>query len=170
MEKENGSISGNDEPIKKRNASPDNCKLEIIAELRESYREKIVVCCVCDEFCVLSELVLYSHTNLPEYFFKLLSAPDGKRLTGAPVLPPQLLEQYSISNQFPTDRRFHHVLLSPRGVEQHALSCIADHHQCVCAPKLRICNKIKGCSNAFFKRKRTPKFAIAQGNWIGHLP
>ena len=40
MEKENGSISGNDEPIKKRNASPDNCKLEIIAELRESYREK----------------------------------------------------------------------------------------------------------------------------------
>lgn len=147
----------------------DSRRKEIITELRNSYREQIVVCSVCDEFCVQSNTKLVQPAELDDEFFRLLAAPDGNAIHGAKELPEQLLNQYSVEHHFPNDRRFHRTLLSPRGIETHDSTCTSKAN-CSCTIKLRVCTKPKGCSDTIFINKRTPKLAIAQGNWIGHLP
>ena len=112
--------------------------------------------------------MLYDETKLTDVFFKLLAAPDGKAIHGAQVLPPELLEQYYVGQHFPKDLRFRHTLLSPRGIESHDLLC-TPLHPCNSPAKLRICHRKKDVKT-LFSEKRTPKFAIAQGNWIGQLP
>ena len=62
--------------------------------------------------------------------------------------------------------RFANLLLSPRGVEHHRLSCTASP-ECDCQPYLRMC---KEKCFACLKRGALPKFAIANGNWFGQLP
>ena len=63
-------------------------------------------------------------------------------------------------------QRFANLLLSPRGVEHHRLSCSASE-DCDCQPLLRICNKT--CF-ACLKRGGLPNFSIANGNWFGQFP
>ena len=138
----------------------DNLSREFHAAVHESTD----VCCVCDEFCRTSQSELLEVENLPAAFFTLLKKPDGKQ-DSSPVLQQLLCDQYNISSSFPRDRRFKHILLSPRGLHLHRRNC--DKNSCDCVPHLRICKK--QCYSKL-ERGNLPKYAIANGNWIGQLP
>ena len=124
------------------------------------------MCVVCDQICRSSKSKLLMVPDLPSAFFKVLVKPSGKN-GDAPVLHRELLRQYDVSKYFPNDVRFKNLLLSPRGLEKHSLDC-EETPGCRCSIKLYICNE-SGCLKALYKGT-VPKFAIAQGNWIGQLP
>ena len=128
--------------------------------------EPDVVCCVCDQFLRISESKLVPSSSLPLAFFEKLKQPTGVN-GDAEILHPRLLEQYNVSKFFPgEENRFANLLVSPRGVEHHRLSCTASP-ECGCQPYLRMC---KEKCFACLKRGALPKFAIANGNWFGQLP
>lgn len=69
--------------------------------LREAYHEDVVVCAVCDEFCMLSESVCVRSCDLPKSFFNVLVPPSGKTGNiGSPIRVDALLEQYNVGKLF----------------------------------------------------------------------
>ena len=140
---------------------------QIMRLFHAAVNEPDVICCVCDQFLRLSNSKLVSSTSLPPAFFEKLKQPTGQK-GDAEVLHPMLSAQYNISEIFPDDRRFHKLLLSPRGIEKHRLDCRADIDcECDCEPQLRFCNE--KCFKCL-KQGGLPKFSIAIGLWFGQLP
>ncbi|EFX67084.1 hypothetical protein DAPPUDRAFT_115765 [Daphnia pulex] len=131
--------------------TPENIRI-ITNRLHEAYHEEKIVTLNLDE--------------LPPSFFTVLLKPTGKD-GEAPVRHHKLVCQYDVSRHFPGDRRFKHLLLSPRGLLMHVGDC-QQKSDCCCSPQLNIC-VASGCLQAL-RREKCPKFAIAQGNWIGQLP
>jgi hypothetical protein len=141
--------------------------LRMITEnLYRSHHEVMVVCAVCDLICRESRTELFTVDDLPPKFFTVLLKPTGNN-DDAPVLHRQLCSQYCVAKFFPTSGvRLRNLLLSPRGLQLHRNQC-EDLNSCCCSPKLYICTT--GCLKSI-RAGTTPKFAIAQGNWIGQLP
>lgn len=121
---------------------------------------------MCDQICRISKSRTLNLKELPPSFFAVLLKPTGKD-GEAPVLHHKLVSQYDVSRHFPGDRRFKYLLLSPRGLLVHVDDC-QQKSDCCCSPQLNIC-VASGCLQAL-RRGKCPKFAIAQGNWIGQLP
>ena len=137
----------------------------MMEDFHKAVHEDIVTCAVCDCFCPDSEGHYLLTAELPSGLFYVLREPTG--IDGdAPVLHPQLVSYYNISVLM-GDLRFRGILLSTRGVRKHKGNCELET-SCKCVPKLFICEKF-GCLAAL-KRKSVPRFAIANGNWIGKLP
>ena len=72
-----------------------------------------------------------------------------------------------MSSTFQNPSRFKNVLFSPRGVHRHLSSC-NQFSSCKCTPFMYICVS-SGCYQQL-KKGKLPKFAIANGLWIGQLP
>ncbi len=129
----------------------------------KEYHEENCVCVVCDEIRPESQTHLLAVADLPPAFFKILKPPSDK--TGKSfTLDRRLILQYDVSNYFPGDHRFKSLLLSPRGdeiCEEGSSSSAGDN-----IAKMRICND---CFKSL-RKSSIPKFAIANGNWIGQLP
>ena len=140
--------------------------VSITKAIHEDYHSEIVVCAVCDEMFPHSETKLFGASHLPSSFFSVLRKPSASP-DGDLTLHPLLLQQYDVSHYFPTDSRFQGLLISPRGVEIHRENCSIEIQNC-CECKLYIC-VTNGCLTAL-QKKRIPKFAIANGNYIGQLP
>ena len=139
---------------------------DISKKIHEELNEENVVCCVCDEICRVSQTRLLNVPDLPSSFFTLLRKPSG--LDGdAPVIHDELVKQYDVTFAFPGDVRFISILLSPRGVKLSNCSCRVTKDVC-CFSRLYVCH-VAGCLQAL-RRGKIPKFAIAQGNWVGQLP
>ena len=139
---------------------------KIIHQIHSEIKEENVVCSVCDEICLLSRTKVLEIKSLPLSFFSELRTP-AKVSDGTPLLPKELAGQYDISAFFPSDDRFKELLLSPRGVKRSQCNCVEKNQDC-CTPLLNICLD-PGCYQAL-SRGTIPKYAIAQGNWIGQLP
>ncbi len=138
---------------------------EIDRKINLELNEDIVVCCVCDELCRISQTKLLNVPALPPAFFTVLRKPTGSD-GEAPILHDELVMQYDVSFAFPEDVRFKGVLLSPRGVKQSNCDCQLRKNGC-CFSQLYICQS--ACLQTL-RRGKIPKFAVAQGNWIGQLP
>lgn len=140
--------------------------------LREAYHEEVVVCAVCDEFCVVSESVGIRPSDLPSSFFDVLIPPTGQSGKGeAPILVDVLLEQYDVGNLFPCDGRFRHVMLSRRGIEFHDPTC-TKRGSCCCTSVIRVCRRANApsCYKSIWVSRSIPKLSIANGNYIELLP
>jgi hypothetical protein len=133
-------------------------------QIYDRYHEKKVVCSVCDEICRESETEIFTLSTFPGNMFKLLLAPNHVSTNPTEHLHPQLISQYSVAEHFPEDKRFKHLLLSPRGIERNVKIGPMGSNTI----GLRICHQA-GCVSAL-KRGVIPKFSIANGNWIGQLP
>lgn len=141
---------------------------DIVKKIHEDLNEENVVCSVCDEICLLSRTEILDVPSLPPSFFTVLRKPTG--IDGdASVLPQELADQYDISHHFPDDARFKDLLLSPRGVKKSTCTCQGStcKGRGSCSPLLYVC--VSGCWQAL-RRGSIPKFAIAQGNYVGQLP
>ncbi len=139
---------------------------QLSKKIHEELNEEYVVCSVCDEICRISQTRLLKLSDLPPALFTVLRKPSG--LDGdAPAIHNELVKQYDVSFAFPGDVRFINILLSPRGIKIPNCDCREVKNIC-CFSQLYICQQA-GCLQAL-RRGRVPKFAIAQGNWIGQLP
>ena len=145
--------------------TPENIRI-ITNRLHEAYHEEKIVCVVCDQICRFSKSRTLNLDELLPSFFTVLLKPTGKD-GEAPVLHHKLVSQYDVSQHFPGDRRFKHLLLSLRGLSMHVGDC-QQKTDCCCSPQLNIC-VASGCLLAL-RRGKCLKFAIAQENWIGQLP
>lgn len=150
---------------------PDPISKEDITKITEkihmAVHKNVVVCVVCDEFFPLSRTKLLKENELPASFFRVLRKPSGQD-GSAPTLPKELLEQYDISGFFPQNHEFCGLLLSPWGLQtSHENNCEGNSDSC-CPSKLFVCEANR-CLQAL-KRGTIPKFAIAQGNYVGQLP
>lgn len=163
---------------------PSESELKNLSRLfLEHISDDIVCCVVCDEFCDKLSSKLLLPSDLPSSFFEILALPDGKD-GSAGKLSPLLASQYCVysSNFGLNDVRFKGILLSPRGVVHHDDNCMSLNtsdlsssrsiEMCSCVSKLRICTtgSHNNCFNSIFVSRKIPKFAIAQGNFIGYLP
>lgn len=143
--------------------------IEITANIYERFHENNVTCAVCNQFVRQGRAKLLTTENLPPNFFSILQAP--KEISGSELhLNATLLSQYDVSPLFPLHQAFKNVLLSPDGVLTHLSNCTNDGI-CKCVPHLHICNHT-GMRTCFanLKKGKLPKFSIANGNWVGHLP
>lgn len=138
----------------------------LIKKIHDGLNEENVTCAVCDEICLISKTKLLDAKSLPISFFTALRTPTA--VVGAvSFLPDELVKQYDVSQYFPSDERFKSLLLSPRGLKTPNCECPLKKNSC-CVYQFYIC-EIPGCFQAL-RRGTTPKYAIAQGNWIGQLP
>ena len=139
---------------------------DLIKKIHVDLNEENVVCAVCDEICLISKTKLLDAKSLPASFFNELRTPTD--VEGAQfILPDELVKQYDLSGYFPGDDRFKNLLLSPRGMKTPNCECPLKNNSC-CVYQLYIC-ETTGCFQALRKGK-IPKYAVAQGNWIGQLP
>lgn len=153
-----------------RKGMPDSLSEEAIATIEKLMHDELhspnIVCVVCDEICPQSKAQLFRINELPHAFFEVLKAPTG--LNGdAEILHQDLIKQYDLREYFPNDPRFENLLLSPRGIQVIPSDCGTpneSHNQ----PQLYVCN-YNGCLRTL-RRRRIPKFSIANGNYIGQLP
>ena len=153
-------VAGFPQPLKGEDLS------DLISKIHRDLKEESVVCTVCDEICLLTKTKLLDINSLPAVFFTELRAPTG--VDGeAPLLPDELVKQYDVSEYFPGDERFKNLLLSPRGLKTPDCDCQLKQNLC-CVYRFYIC-ETPGCFQSL-RRGTIPKFAIAQGNWIGLLP
>ena len=153
-------VAGFPQPLKGEDLS------DLISKIHRDLKEESVVCTVCDEICLLTKTKLLDINSLPAAFFTELRTPTG--VDGeAPLLPDELVKQYDVSEYFPGDERFKNLLLSPRGLKTPDCDCQLKQNSC-CVYRFYICDK-PGCFQSL-RRGTIPKFAIAQGNWIGLLP
>jgi hypothetical protein len=132
--------------------------------MHDSYHDQLVTCCVCNQNTVSSTTQRFTITDLPESVFSQLQVPDG---SVAPTLSPLLQQQYDVSLMDPLFAPLVGVMLSSSGVEMHRLSCY-NPLNCSCEPLFCIC-KQWGCYQSL-RRNTIPKFAIANGLYIGQLP
>ncbi len=135
--------------------------------VHQTWKEESVVCSVCDEICLLSRTKLLDSKSLPPSFFSELRTPTNVGDESPNVLPEEFIKQYDVSGYFHDDERFKNLLLSPRGIKMPTCLCQVKEISC-CIPLLYICES-SGCWQSL-RRGTIPKFAIAQGNWIGQLP
>lgn len=140
----------------------------LVNEFHDDVHQAIVVCSICDQFCPILATTTIPVTEFNSDMVRPLLAPDG--ISSVPLLPFQLVQQYDISKLPKIPKLFQNVLLSPRGVVEHQRECTnqVEDFGCSCVPHLAICEKW-GCLGSF-KRRSLPKFAIANGNYIGQLP
>jgi hypothetical protein len=76
------------------------------------------------------------------------------------VLHHKFVSQYDVSQNFPGDRRFKHLLQSPRGLLMHVDDC-QQKSDCCCSPQFNIC-EASGCLQAL-RRGKCLNFAKVQG-------
>ena len=165
----------NDDELRNLEAAgmPDPVRPEIIQQIteaiHEAVNEDIVVCTVCDEMFPRRCTQLLEVCELPKKLFEVLQKPRGEE-DGVDALPQALVEQYDVSKFFPGTPQFVGVLLSPRGLHfEHEQYCQTSmKSEACCQVKLYICESNR-CLQAL-RRGTIPKFAIAQGNYIGQLP
>ena len=137
---------------------------EITREIYDKFHEQNVVCAVCDQICLISKTRSLQEDQLPEHFFDVLKV---NAQSSEDNLHPILIQQYNVSRSFSNPTFFENVLLSPRGVSRHTASC-QESQLCSCVSQLFICTS-SGCYQQL-KTRKLPKYAIANGNWIGQLP
>ena len=129
----------------------------IMNEFHDACHDLGTVCCVCDQFCSTSNTSSLSLKKMSPNFLKPLLAPVDEDDAVLP-LHGDLVRQYDVSEFFDQEERqvLHNVLLSPRGI-------FRPNTENLCESRLIFC---QDCYRAL-KRKRLPKFAIANGNWFG---
>lgn len=152
-----------------RSVMPQAVSKDHVAEIEkaifEDFHEENFVCAVCDEICRTSQTKLLDVDELPPAFFAELQTPSTKNGVAA-TLNRRLIQQYDVSPHFPNDHRFKNILLSPRGLQ------IFDHVPPARETNSSVIVKICICTGCLHPLRRgcIPKFAIANGNWIGQLP
>jgi hypothetical protein len=155
---------------------PEPLSQEELTEIRNSifdrFHEEIVACTVCNQFVKISNSRLFPFNKVPKKMFAILKPPDGNANSAKP-LHPELLKQYDISPVIPKSSEFRHlfqnVLLASNGVLLHTSTC-KNKDLCRCTPALYICDQSRNSCLPKLKSGKLPKFAIANGNWVGQLP
>ncbi len=144
---------------------------EITNSIFDRFHEDIVSCAVCNQFKKVSKCKLFPFKKVPQKMFGILKPSNGTSNSAKP-LHPELLKQYGISQLLPESSEFRHVfqnvLLAPNGVLLHT-STFNNEEQCRCTPHLYICYQSRNSCFPKLKAGKLPKFAIANGNWVGQL-
>lgn len=127
--------------------------------LHDSYHRLSDACAVCGQFC--EENVWLRPSEVPKSFYDVLCFPEGKD-----KLHETIAQQYDVSFKFPSDPRFNKIMLNINGIKK--IYTKNENNEEEESIQICICSQF-GCLGSL-KRGRVPKFAIAQGNYIGQLP